>query len=180
VLRAIQTAGVNSHPESRRDPPDSLLLSFITETSKKYTNLYPHLSEQNIQDLLDLFGDHKLSRLDSKLGNTDAGQDNKDLKELSDFEQQLEYHMKLNTKGLNQQDNNFPGKNNINEYPALQKLYTLLSTLREKYSPVITEVSVESPGTDDSKLIIFKKNSMAENRFNNFGEYCMIQKLLHL
>jgi len=151
-----------------------------TETSKKYTNLYPHLSEQNIQDLLDLFGDHKLSRLDSKLGNTDAGQDNKDLKELSDFEQQLEYHMKLNTKGLNQQDNNFPGKNNINEYPALQKLYTLLSTLREKYSPVITEVSVESPGTDDSKLIIFKKNSMAENRFNNFGEYCMIQKLLHL
>ncbi|XP_039528818.1 melanoma inhibitory activity protein 2 isoform X3 [Pimephales promelas] len=124
-----------------------------TETSKKYTNLYPHLSEQNIQDLLDLFGDHKLSRLDSKLGNTDAGQDNKDLKELSDFEQQLEYHMKLNTKGLNQQDNNFPGKNNINEYPALQKLYTLLSTLREKYSPVITEVSVESPGISEDGCV---------------------------
>lgn len=56
--------------------------------------------------------------------------------------------MKMNSK------DSFPGKNNINEYPALQKLYTLLSTLREKYSPVITEVSVESPGTDDSKLIV--------------------------
>ncbi|CAM4648410.1 unnamed protein product [Leuciscus chuanchicus] len=124
-----------------------------TETSKEYTNLYPHLSEQNIQDLLDLFGDHKLSWLDSKLGNTDAGQDNTDLEELSDFEQLLEYHMKMNTKGRNQQHNSFPGKNNINEYPELQKLYTLLSTLREKNSPVITEVSVESPGISEDGCV---------------------------
>ncbi|XP_051724039.1 transport and Golgi organization protein 1 homolog isoform X3 [Ctenopharyngodon idella] len=125
-----------------------------TETSKEYTNLYPHLSEQNIQDLLDLFGDHKLSWLDSKIGNTDAGQDNEDLDELSDFEQLLEYHMKMNTKlGHIQQDNGFPGKNNIKEYPALQKLFTLLSTLREKYSPVITEVSVESPGISEDDCV---------------------------
>ncbi|XP_077095166.1 cTAGE family member 5 isoform X5 [Siphateles boraxobius] len=129
-------------------------VNHYTETSKEYTNLYPHLSEQNIQDLLDLFGDHKLSWLESKLGNTDAGQDNKDLEELSDFEQLLEYHMKMNTKkGCNQQDNSFPDKNNINEYPALQKLYTLLSTLREKYSSVITEVSVESPGISEDGCV---------------------------
>ncbi|XP_048046806.1 melanoma inhibitory activity protein 2 isoform X2 [Megalobrama amblycephala] len=133
---------------------DKKTFNHSTETSKEYTNLYPHLSEQNIQDLLHLFGDHKLSWLDSKIGNTDAGQDNEGLDELSDFEQLLEYHMKMNTKlGHIQQDNGFPGQNNIKEYPALQKLFTLLSTLREKYSPVITEVSVESPGISEDDCV---------------------------
>ncbi len=122
-----------------------------TEASKEYTNLYPHLSEQNIKDLLDLFGEQKLSWLDSKMGNVNAGQDNDDIDELGDFEQLLDYHMKMNTKlGHIQQDNGFPGKDNAKEYPALQKLLTLLSSLRKKYSPVITDNSLESPGTDDS------------------------------
>lgn len=122
-----------------------------TETSKEYTNLYPHLSEQNIKDLLDLFGEQKLSWLDSKMGNVNAGQDNDDIDELGDFEQLLDYHMKMNTKlGHIQQDNGFPGKDNAKEYPALQKLLTLLSSIRKKYSPVITDNSLESPGTDDS------------------------------
>ncbi len=119
-----------------------------TETSKEYTNLYPHLSEQNIKDLIDVFGEQKLSWLDSKMGNVNAGQDND---ELGDFEQLLDYHMKMNTKsGHIQQENGFPGKDNAKEYPALQKLLTLLSSLRNKYSPVITDNSLESPGTDDS------------------------------
>ncbi|XP_067311953.1 cTAGE family member 5 isoform X2 [Pseudorasbora parva] len=124
-----------------------------TESSKEYFNLYPHLSKQNIQDLLDLFGDHNLSWLDSKIGNNDAVQDNKDLEELHDFEQLLEYHMKTNTElGRIQQDTSFPDKNNIKEYPALQALFTLLSTLREKYSPVIKEVSVESPELKNNQV----------------------------
>lgn len=164
--------------EEQPEIQDKKTFNYSTETSKEYTNLYPHLSEQNIQDLLHLFGDHKLSWLDSKMGNTDAGQDNEDLDELSEFEQLLEYHMKMNTKlGHIQQDNGFPGQNNIKEYPALQKLFTILSTLREKYSPVITEVSVESPGTDDSNWSFKKKKillkSMADDRFLNFCEYCM-------
>ncbi|XP_052436389.1 melanoma inhibitory activity protein 2 isoform X2 [Carassius gibelio] len=118
-----------------------------TETSKEYTNLYPHLSEQNIEDLLDLFGHQKLSWLDSKMGNVNAGQDNDDIDELGDFEQLLDYHMKMNTKlGHIQQDNGFPGRDNAKEYPALQKLLTLLSSQRTKYSPVITDNSLESPG----------------------------------
>uniref|UniRef100_A0A8C1I7X8 MIA SH3 domain ER export factor 2 n=1 Tax=Cyprinus carpio TaxID=7962 RepID=A0A8C1I7X8_CYPCA len=125
-----------------------------TETSKEYTNLYPHLSEQNIEDLLDLFGDQKLSWLDSKMGNTNAGQDNDDLDELGDFEQLLDYHMKMNTKlGHIQQDNGFPGKDNTKEYPVLQKLLTLLSSLRKKYSPVITDNSLESPGINKDDCV---------------------------
>ncbi len=82
------------------------------------------------------------------MGNVNAGQDND---ELGDFEQLLDYHMKINTKsGHIQQENGFPGKDNAKEYPALQKLLTLLSSLRNKYSPVITDNSLESPGTDDS------------------------------
>ncbi|XP_016129553.1 melanoma inhibitory activity protein 3-like isoform X1 [Sinocyclocheilus grahami] len=125
-----------------------------TETSKEYTNLYPHLSEQNIEDLLDLFGDQKLSWLDSKMGNGNAGQDNDDIDELGDFEQLLDYHMKMNTKlGHIQQDNGFPGKDNAKEYPALQKLLTLLSSLRKKYSPVITDNSLESPGISNNDCV---------------------------
>ncbi|XP_067223805.1 cTAGE family member 5 isoform X2 [Chanodichthys erythropterus] len=140
--------------EEQPEIQDKKTFNHSTETSKEYTNLHPHLSEQNIQDLLHLFGDHKLSWLDSKIGNTDAGKDNEDLDELSDFEQLLEYHMKMNTKlGHIQQDNSFPGQNNIKEYPALQKLFTILSTLREKYSPVITEVSVESPGISEDDCV---------------------------
>ncbi|XP_016133632.1 melanoma inhibitory activity protein 3-like isoform X3 [Sinocyclocheilus grahami] len=126
----------------------------LTETSKGYTNLYPYLSEQNIEDLLDLFGDQTLSWLDSKMGNTNAGQDNDDLDELGDFEQLLENHMKMNTKlGHIQQDNGSPGKDNTKEYQALQKLYTLLSSLRKKYSPVITDNSVERPGISEDDCV---------------------------
>ncbi|XP_016333990.1 melanoma inhibitory activity protein 3-like isoform X4 [Sinocyclocheilus anshuiensis] len=133
---------------------DKNTVNHPTETSKGYTNLYPYLSEQNIEDLLDLFGDQTLSWLDSKMGNSNAGQDNDDLDELGDFEQLLENHMKMNTKlGHIQQDNGSPGKDNTKEYPALQKLFTLLSSLRKKYSPVITDNSVESPGISEDDCV---------------------------
>ncbi|XP_016390124.1 melanoma inhibitory activity protein 3-like isoform X4 [Sinocyclocheilus rhinocerous] len=133
---------------------DKNTVSHPTETSKGYTNLYPYLSEQNIEDLLDSLGDQTLSWLNSKMGNTNAGQDNDDLDELGDFEQLLENHMKMDTKlGHIQQDNGSPGKDNTKEYPALQKLFTLLSSLRKKYSPVITYNSVESPGISEDDCV---------------------------
>ncbi|XP_050989012.1 transport and Golgi organization protein 1 homolog isoform X2 [Labeo rohita] len=133
---------------------DKNTVSHPTETSTEYANLYPYLSKQVIEDLLDLFGDQKLSWLDSKMGNTNAGQDNDVLDELDDIEQLLEYYMKMNTKlGRIQQDNGVPGKDNTKEYSALQKLFTLLSSLRKKYSPVITDNSVESPGVREDDCI---------------------------
>ncbi|XP_056332625.1 melanoma inhibitory activity protein 2 isoform X2 [Danio aesculapii] len=129
--------------------------SHSPETSKVYENLHPHLSEANIQDLSDLFGDHKLSWLDSKMENTHTGPDNNDLEELGDFEQLLEYYMKMNTKlGLIQQDNR-PGEDNDNnkEYPALQKLLTLLSTLKKKYSAVIADINVERQGISKDECV---------------------------
>ncbi|XP_043119276.1 melanoma inhibitory activity protein 2 isoform X1 [Puntigrus tetrazona] len=122
-----------------------------TETYKEYTNLYPHLNEQNIEDLLDLFGDQKLLWLDSKMANVNAGQDNDEIDELK---QLLDYHMKMNTKlGHIKQDNGFPGKDNAKEYPALQKLLTLLSSLRKKYSTEITDNSLESPGISEDDCV---------------------------
>nr|XP_021322998.1 melanoma inhibitory activity protein 2 isoform X4 [Danio rerio] len=129
-------------------PQHKKTFSHSPENFKVYKNLHFHLSEQNIQDLSDLFGDHKLSWLDSKMENTHTGPDNNDLEELSDFEQLLEYYMKMNTKlGLIQQDNR-PGEDNDNnkEYPALQKLLTLLSTLKKTYSAAIADINVERQG----------------------------------
>ncbi|XP_059375985.1 cTAGE family member 5 isoform X2 [Carassius carassius] len=149
---AVKSEDKEEHSDEEQpgslETQDKKTVNEPTETSKEYTNLYPHLSKKNIEDLLDLFGDQKLSWLDSKMGNVnDKGQDNDDIDELGDFEQLLDYHMKMNTKlGHIQQDKGFPGRDNAKEYPALQKLLTLLSSHRKKYSPVITENSLESPG----------------------------------
>ncbi|XP_073726120.1 uncharacterized protein [Misgurnus anguillicaudatus] len=117
--------------------------------SKAFPNLYSHLSEQNIKDLLDIVGDHKLSWLDSRIGNA-SNTDTDDLAELNDLEQLLEHQIK--TKNI--PNDGFPDQDNTNEYPALQKLSIILYALREKYTSGETKVKVgldESPGINQEE-----------------------------
>lgn len=140
---------------------DTLVSSAEIKPSQKlsegYPNLYSHLSEQNIKDLLDIVGDHKLAWLDSQIGssNMDTDRDNNDLAPLYDLEQLLEYH--INTRRHFQNNDGFPEKDNTNEYPALQKLSFLLSTIRETYTPGKVKVD-ESPGTDDVQVLKHLQN----------------------
>ncbi|XP_036450027.1 melanoma inhibitory activity protein 2 isoform X2 [Colossoma macropomum] len=115
-------------------------------TSKEYPNLQAHLSEENIKDLLEVFGEHRLSWLDKNLGQLEKvgpGQreDNEDLSRLSDFEQTLENRMKTGTR------------NDEDDASLLVETYAkvdaLLSTLREKFMPVIADGSVDK-GPDPS------------------------------
>ncbi|KAL6477301.1 hypothetical protein MHYP_G00131360 [Metynnis hypsauchen] len=115
-------------------------------TSKRYPNLHVHLSEENIKDLLEAFGEHRLSWLDQILGQeekvgTGQGEDNEDLSRLSDFEQTLENCMKTGTR------------NDEDDASLLVETYAkvdaLLSRLREKFMPVIGDGSVDK-GPDPS------------------------------
>ncbi|XP_037398001.1 melanoma inhibitory activity protein 2 isoform X1 [Pygocentrus nattereri] len=109
-------------------------------TSKRYPTLHVHLSEENIKDLLEVFGEHRLSWLDHNLRQeeevgTGQGEDNEDLSRLSDFEQTLENLMKTGTK--NDEDD----ASLLVETCA--KVDALLSRLREKFMPVIGDGSVD-------------------------------------
>ncbi|XP_051501979.1 melanoma inhibitory activity protein 2-like isoform X1 [Myxocyprinus asiaticus] len=155
-----------SHIQDKETFFASTEITTAQESSKEYINLCRQLTEQNIKDLLDLFGEHKLSWLDSKIGNspnTVAGQDvDDDLAELVDFEQMLIFQMKMRAT---------PGYDfTTNEYPALQKLFTLLSALREIYTPVIEEVSVdESQGISQDEFSTSQDdedNQITDNRSN--------------
>ncbi|XP_056623877.1 melanoma inhibitory activity protein 2 isoform X2 [Triplophysa dalaica] len=121
--------------------------------SEEYPKLYSHLSEHNIKDILDIFGEHKLAWLDSKIGsfsNLDTGRDNEDLAELNDLERLLENHIK--TRRHIQNNNGFPDMDSNNEYPELQQLAFLLSTVRETYTPGNTNMKVDgSPGSSQEK-----------------------------
>ncbi|TRZ02728.1 hypothetical protein DNTS_011103 [Danionella cerebrum] len=120
-----------------RENPDNI--SNFKEALKVYKNLSPHLSRNNIQELLDLFGDHWLSWLNSQMNNTSAGQDYQE--ELHELEELLEYYMMMNTRPVQQETS--PGKDG-EECPALQKLFTLFSALKAKHSSENTNTNVES------------------------------------
>lgn len=157
------TAGEELHSQiqDKDDLVSSTEIKRSQKPSEEYPNLYSHLSEQNIKDVLDIVGDYKLAWLDSKIGsfsNVDAGRDNDDLAELSDFEQLLEYH--INTRRHIQND----------EHPALQKLSFLLCAVRETYTPGNTNMKVdESPGTDDVHVLKLLQSITDDN----CGGYCM-------
>ncbi|KAL7872763.1 hypothetical protein AOLI_G00118340 [Acnodon oligacanthus] len=109
-------------------------------TSKRYPNLHVHLSEENIKDLLEVFGEHRLSWLDQNLGQEEKvgagqGEDNEDLSRLSDFEQTLENRMKAGTR-------NDEGDASL-LVETYAKVAALLSRLREKFMPVIGDGSVD-------------------------------------
>ncbi|XP_065109370.1 cTAGE family member 5 isoform X2 [Paramisgurnus dabryanus] len=150
-----ESKGGEELPERSHALDKDTLVSFAEiklaqNPSKAFPNLYSHLSEQNIKDLLDIVGDPKLSWLDSRMGNA-SNPDADDLAELNDIEQLLEYHIK--TKNIPKNDG-FPDQDNTYEYPALQKLSILLYTLREKYTSGETKVKVgldESPGINQEE-----------------------------
>lgn len=124
-------AGTHFIPAPAEEPP-------IT-TSKEYSNLQAHLSEENIKRLMEVFDGHELSRLDQKLGPSQGvtiGQDDEDLSVLSDFARTLEYQMEIRSR-------------NEDDARLLAKVDVLLSALREGVMPVVGDGSVDKgPGTN--------------------------------
>nr|XP_055028373.1 melanoma inhibitory activity protein 2 isoform X2 [Misgurnus anguillicaudatus] len=153
-LEMMESEGGEELPERSHALDKDTLVSFAEikqaqNPSKAFPNLYSHLSEQNIKDLLDIVGDHKLSWLDSRIGNA-SNTDADDLAELNDLEQLLEHQIK--TKNI--PNDGFHDQDNTNEYPALQKLSIILYALREKYTSGETKVKVgldESPGINQEE-----------------------------
>ncbi|XP_049319469.1 transport and Golgi organization protein 1 homolog isoform X2 [Astyanax mexicanus] len=101
---------------------------------KHYPNLRAQLSEENIKDLLGVFGGHKLSWLDKTLGRAEnlhlEGQREniEDLSKLDDFE--VEYYLKIRA-------------NHGEDDETFAKVDALLSSLRKTLMPVVTEGSVD-------------------------------------
>ncbi|KAG7466240.1 hypothetical protein MATL_G00162700, partial [Megalops atlanticus] len=108
-----------------------------TNGFKEYKNIQVHLKGEDIQYLLALFGKHKLLWLDYCLSNTENGDEDKDnnLAIMSDFERLLEYHSEIETK-MKEDDNHIK---NV----SLQKLKTLLSALRSRYTTEKPAVTVD-------------------------------------
>ncbi|KAG9268960.1 hypothetical protein AMEX_G17995 [Astyanax mexicanus] len=114
---------------------------------KHYPNLRAQLSEENIKDLLGVFGGHKLSWLDKTLGRAEnlhlEGQSEniEDLSKLDDFE--VEYYLKIRA-------------NHGEDDETFAKVDALLSSLRKTLMPVVTEGSVDKvPGTNHNYLMIY-------------------------
>ncbi|KAI4904484.1 hypothetical protein NFI96_018919 [Prochilodus magdalenae] len=134
------TMDIQTHSTAPAEEPQ-------TPPGKEYPNLQADLSEEDIMDLLEVFGEHRISWLDQTLGRDvkvgpGQGEDRDDLSWLIDFEQRLEYYMKTGTRNK--------GGDASLLVEAFAKVHTLLSTLREKLMPVVADGSVDK-GSDLSR-----------------------------
>ncbi|XP_029114360.1 cTAGE family member 5 isoform X2 [Scleropages formosus] len=148
-----ETAQEHIFPESQSHRiPDSPKDTFKSANIlREYKNIQQHMTEEDLLQVLDILGRHKLLWLDYHLGNPeDEGiveSFNDDLPILSDFERMLQYHIEMTVTSKGSQDDDV--KAQVKNIP-LEKLKTLLSTIKSRFSPERPAVNINSnqAGTD--------------------------------
>lgn len=110
--------------------------------TKHYNNLLNHLNAHQTVILQDLIGRHKLQFLDYILTSSEAATTDDDQSILSDIERLLQHHMEtLLAPSMKITDAPVEDKQRTSAIIALQKLETLLKTVKETVSTGISDVS---------------------------------------
>ncbi|KAG7328042.1 hypothetical protein KOW79_007986 [Hemibagrus wyckioides] len=113
-----------------------------------HPNLRAHLSEEDMQVLLQFFSGETLSWLDFIIGHSEFI-DNEELAELHDFEQTLEHLLKTRNQEIK---------------PSLPATQAVLAMLRKKFRPVIADGSVDkSPDPSQTECVTETCLSTTEN-----------------
>ncbi|KAL4656311.1 melanoma inhibitory activity protein 3 isoform X1 [Arapaima gigas] len=154
-----ETTPQNNHIETARGfhvseaPSDRIPDALKSKnTLKEYKNVQKHMSEEDLLHVLEVLGKHKLLWLDYHLGNPEGEEMVEslydDLPILSDLEQMLQYHIEMTSNSKGSQDGDAKAQN---ENVSLQKLKTLLSTLKSRFSAEKSAVSINSNQADTDR-----------------------------
>ncbi|XP_048830189.1 transport and Golgi organization protein 1 homolog isoform X2 [Brienomyrus brachyistius] len=116
----------NGNPQSTKDAVK------FPEHLKDYRNIQNYMTNQDLHQVLDLIGKHKLMWLDYQLANLrdwEAVENtDDDLAILSDFERLLQYHIEITSTSKGSQ------ADGDTKEASLQKLKALLSTLKSTFT----------------------------------------------
>ncbi|MED6263189.1 hypothetical protein CHARACLAT_001943 [Characodon lateralis] len=128
--------------------------------NKHYKNLHHYMNAGEVVILQDLFGRHKLQFLDYILTSLDAMTAEEDQSILSDIERLLQHHMEmLDAPIMSITDVPQEDKQRTSAISALQKLGTLLKTVKETISTGISDVSNHQAGHSSSQTKDEEDNS---------------------
>ncbi|XP_047249046.1 transport and Golgi organization protein 1 homolog isoform X2 [Girardinichthys multiradiatus] len=153
------------HPISAKnlnynDPSVTEAPSKTKTLNKHYKNLHHHMNAGEVVILQDLFGRHKLQFLDYILTSLDAMTAEEDQSILSDIERLLQHHMEmLDAPSMSITDVPQEDKQRTSAISALQKLGTLLKTVKETISTGISDVSNHQAGHSSSQTKDEEDNS---------------------
>ncbi|XP_015245613.1 PREDICTED: cTAGE family member 5 [Cyprinodon variegatus] len=120
--------------------------------SKDYKSLHHHMNADETVILLELFGRHKLQFLDYILTSPEAVSADEDQSILSDIEELLQHQMEmLVAPSMKGSDAPEEDKQRTSTIIALQKLETLLKSMKDTVSTGISDVSNHQAGPSSSR-----------------------------
>ncbi|RVE66282.1 hypothetical protein OJAV_G00105830 [Oryzias javanicus] len=154
--------------------PDTLLER--KTLTGQYSNLFHHMSVDEITVLMELFGQHKLEFLDYILTSPEAENPEVDQSILSDMESLLHFHREvLVSSGVRTADAPHEDKEKIRTLVALQKMEMLLKTMKKTLDINNQEAQSVCDGTscsdeDVDKIANIQDSSVSQDDSIHKGE----------